>query len=387
MSGKMTPGILTGNIADKGIYFREDSVPQGMDCFRGPARIFESFGQAAGAVEAGEIIPGTAIAVFPKDGSAGDPEALEKAVKGCGLDGKICLLTDSDPRFERESCAAFFYGSPGERKASRAFLLADGDVVEYDLKKGILNADITEEGTEHRASGGRPDDLTVTEIGPGTWALTERYSRMFLLKGSEKTLLIDTAFGISDARGEAEKLAGGTDMVFLTHGHWDHIGGAVNFDRVYMNAADRPLIPEALRGRLEPYDLEPGTVADLGGRHIEVIACPGHTPGGLCFLDVENRMLFAGDSVAEGPTYLFLDHSSAETLLNSLKGLLGRRGEYDAIYSAHRRMKLDAGWIEDMIKCVEMTLAGKLAGEPACVARTNGSCQKYSYGKVSVFLP
>ncbi|MBQ1484698.1 MAG: dihydroxy-acid dehydratase, partial [Eubacterium sp.] len=142
MSGKMTPGILTGNIADKGIFFREDSVPRGMDCFRGPAKIFENFGQAACAVEAGEIIPGTAIAVFPEDGSPGDPEALEKAVKDRGLGGKICLITDSDPGLDNESCTVFFYGSRDERTGSRAFLLADGDVVEYDLKKGILNADI-----------------------------------------------------------------------------------------------------------------------------------------------------------------------------------------------------------------------------------------------------
>lgn len=377
---------LLGNIASRGVYCNKELVPEGMACFRGPTRIFRSFAEAARAVEKGEAVPGNAFAVFPEGDGAGAPAPLEKAVRNAGLEGRFCLITDEDPHILQRDATVFFYGSKEARLASSAGILAEGDVLEYDLLKGSFNADVTEEGAARRAAGGDPDSLTVTELAPGTWALTERYSRMFLLKGREKNLLIDTAFGLSDVKETASKLAGDIDLVFLTHGHWDHLGGASKFDRVYMNRADMPLIPEDCEN-IRVCDLEPGSEVDLGGRHIEVIGCPGHTPGGLCFLDRENRMLFAGDSVAEGPTYLFLDHCSADALLGSLRKLLARRSEYDVIFSAHRKMALDAGWIEDMIECVEKTLAGELAGVPACVARTAGESKKYSYGKVSVFLP
>ena len=380
----MTLGCLYGNIAEKGVYYVEDDMPQGMRCFRGPVNIFGSFREASSAADEGRIEPGTALAVFPGGSDAGDPRELEEAVVRSGLSGAVALITEERAELGPGRMANFFYG--GEGAVQGHSILAAGDTLEYDLSKGSFNADITEEGAAHRRRGGRPEDLIVTEVGPGTWALTERYSRMFLLAGSERNLLIDTAFGMSDVKAAAADLCGDIDLVFLTHGHWDHIGGAGGFDHVYMNKADFGLIPEGCTD-IRPEDLQPGTVVDLGERHVEVIGCPGHTPGGLCFLDRENRMLFAGDSVAEGPTYLFLDHCSAEQLLEGLRGILKRRDDFDVIYSSHRRMKLDADWAEDMIECVEKTLAGELEGQPACVARTQGSCKKYSYGKVSVFLP
>ena len=47
-----------------------------------------------------------------------------------------------------------------------------------------------------------------------------------------------------------------------------------------------------------------GNSIDLGGRRLEVIEIPGHTPGSIAILDVERRILFSGDTVQDGSIFL-----------------------------------------------------------------------------------
>ncbi len=118
--------------------------------------------------------------------------------------------------------------------------------------------------------------------------------------------------------------------ILITHYHVDHTGNLADLKResgaaVVAGAADIPYIegekpPEIgsdlnrigrLLGKLPrsitmsyqkcdgaPVDtpLEGGeTIAELG---LEVMALPGHTPGGMCFLDRANRRAFVGDMVS-----------------------------------------------------------------------------------------
>jgi len=47
--------------------------------------------------------------------------------------------------------------------------------------------------------------------------------------------------------------------------------------------------------------LHDGDIIDLGGRRLEVICTPGHSPGSMCLLDRQNRILFTGDLFFPGP--------------------------------------------------------------------------------------
>jgi glyoxylase-like metal-dependent hydrolase (beta-lactamase superfamily II) len=51
-----------------------------------------------------------------------------------------------------------------------------------------------------------------------------------------------------------------------------------------------------------------GDIFNLGGRHIQVIGTPGHTPGSICLLDKENKLLFTGDN-DNTAVWLFLPNS------------------------------------------------------------------------------
>ena len=389
---------LFGNIAPEGV--RVYSVPEGMTCFRGQIRVFGSAGRAAEAVRNGSVAAGQALVIMPAEPdpcgkeAAGSFAELERALCEAGIAGRVTVLADEAPGFAPGTAAVFCYNGREDMLSQHAGLIADGDSLEYDAETGIINADMTEEGFSHRLEGGDPDDIIVTELDEGTWVLTERYSRCFLLKGRRGNLLIDTAFGRTDIRRIAEDLAGGPVQAVLTHGHWDHVSGLSRFSEARLNRKDWDMLPEpleifddrAVTKGCTVRDLEDGTVFDPGGREIEAIACPGHTQGGMAFLDRSRGILFAGDSVAVGPTYLFYPHCSPEKMAESLRKLLGRADEFGPVLSSHRKMRLDKSYIEEMLGCVEGALSGIIKGKSACVSRSFGICEKYSFGRVSAFM-
>jgi len=94
--------------------------------------------------------------------------------------------------------------------------------------------------------------------------------------------------------------------ILLTHGHYDHVGAveAVAEEtgaRVYMHPADDtrgadPRRPYSLPENGEYYG--DGDTVELPGLRFEVIATPGHTPGGVSLRCGE--ALFTGDTLFRG---------------------------------------------------------------------------------------
>lgn len=94
--------------------------------------------------------------------------------------------------------------------------------------------------------------------------------------------------------------------VFLTHGHYDHVGGVAALRQafpgvpVYLhpedtNGTDR-LLPTA---SLDPLSLwRDGEVVSLGGLQVEVLHTPGHTRGSVCLRCRD--ALFSGDTLFAG---------------------------------------------------------------------------------------
>jgi len=106
-----------------------------------------------------------------------------------------------------------------------------------------------------------------------------------------------------------------------------------------------------------------GHVFDLGGRKLEVIAQPGHTPGEIVLLDAANRLVFTGDN-NNALVWLFLPTCRPlEVYLESLRKLKRRDGEFDTILPGHGP-PLPKGFLADQIACVESILDGSCKGEP-----------------------
>lgn len=85
--------------------------------------------------------------------------------------------------------------------------------------------------------------------------------------------------------------------ILLTHGHYDHIGGADPLSTQYQ----APVCLSALESHLYQVKtknilkIQPNQILTLGDVEIFCLHTPGHTPGCQCFL-VENN-LFTGDTL------------------------------------------------------------------------------------------
>ncbi len=217
-------------------------------------------------------------------------------------------------------------------------------------------------------------------------------SSIYLVKGSERSLLIDTGWGIGDLPGVVREFTDTPVTVVNTHGHPDHVGGNYQFNSVYIAKEDDHILKgcfdEESRGwaikyvTRGPYPegfskeewtrAKPGGIVhihdnqifDLGSRTIEVIPIPGHSPGCIALLDSKDRMLFTGDSIIEGDVWMYLEESEPlEVYLSSLKKLDSLSGRFDMLLPAHCRTPIPKTVISELIHGVEGILDGSLKGK------------------------
>lgn len=194
--------------------------------------------------------------------------------------------------------------------------------------------------------------FTIERVDEDTCVISEyrhwKETHCYLLKGSERALLIDTGLGIGDISAPVRELTNLPVAAVATHNHWDHIGGHGYFRDIYAHGAeagwlrgDFPLDVESVRELLkdsrlpedfdvDSYELfrgEPtrilhhGEVIDLGGRTIHVLHMPGRSPGHLCFWEPERGYLFVGDLAYKGVIHADYPTTNPPAFLRSLEKL------------------------------------------------------------------
>lgn len=193
--------------------------------------------------------------------------------------------------------------------------------------------------------------FTVDAIDRDTYSISEyrhwEETHCYLLNGHRRSLLIDTGLGICNIYDEVIGMTQRPITAVATHIHWDHIGGHAYFPDFYAHAAELdwlngkfPQSIEAVRrmvlDRCDPPDgfdvstyrlfqgmptrcLTDRERIDLGGRTVEVLHTPGHSPGHLCFWEPERGYLFTGDLVYKDVLLAWFPSTDPEAYLASLE--------------------------------------------------------------------
>ena len=213
------------------------------------------------------------------------------------------------------------------------------------------------------------DWFEVYRVAPRVYAIYEPHQFQevisYLILGDEGALLFDTGMGISSIRAV---VAGLTDLpvtVLNSHTHMDHVGGNAEFERVLAldteftraralgrrNADVRGEVHESALCRPLPagvtedsyhtpaFEIDAfvgdGDTIDLGGRTLEILAVPGHTPDAIALLDRDAGFLWTGDSFYEGPIWLFAPETDLEAYGASIARLAELAPDLTALFTAH----------------------------------------------------
>ena len=202
----------------------------------------------------------------------------------------------------------------------------------------------------------------VIKINESTWRIEDGGVRFLLLCGTEKAALIDTGMTAPNAKEIAEGITDLPVILINTHADPDHISGNSAFAEVYMSPAEEENYRN-FGGKCTILPVKEGDEFDLGGRILRVIDIPGHTPGSIALLDVENRVLISGDTVSDSNIFLFGPMRNLDRYIESLGHLAEFEDKFDKIYPMHGSFPVSPDLIGQLKEGAEQVRAGKVSGK------------------------
>ncbi|QCE34995.1 MBL fold metallo-hydrolase [Acetobacteraceae bacterium] len=191
----------------------------------------------------------------------------------------------------------------------------------------------------HRVQQGLENCLEM-KILPVT-SLRQNCTILFSKEG--KALVIDPGGDIAKILKAVDERP--IEKILITHGHFDHAGGAaglVDLIRLVHHQEKLPVIygPSKedefllndMQGQGEYCDMDPGDnilpdhwlkdgdIVEFGGHELKVLHIPGHTPGHVVFYDKKSNRLITGDTLFRGTVGRSdFDYCDGEALLKNIR--------------------------------------------------------------------
>lgn len=183
----------------------------------------------------------------------------------------------------------------------------------------------------------------------------ESLSNCYLLT-DEKTgysAMVDPGGFLDEVIETAEREKSNIKYILLTHGHFDHLLGAplvkeVTGSPIAIGKGDEKCLESKEANLMKKFGVEAffvpvnpdiilkdGDEITIGESIIKVMATPGHSKGGVVFIDEESRSIISGDTLFYS-TVGRTDNvgASDEELAESLRKLIAFEGDY-TVYPGH----------------------------------------------------
>lgn len=170
---------------------------------------------------------------------------------------------------------------------------------------------------------------------------------------TNKAAIIDPGDDLHPVLQAIEQEKVDVDRILITHAHFDHAGGAHNLAEKLdvriegPHLADLPLV-EKISQQAEAWGfaavevftpsrwLEQDDEVSIGTVRLQVLHCPGHTPGHVVFYNEEQGMAFVGDVLFKGSIgRTDFPLSNHQDLLDSIKNRLWTLGDKVVFIPGH----------------------------------------------------
>ncbi|HTS24504.1 MAG TPA: MBL fold metallo-hydrolase [Bryobacteraceae bacterium] len=254
----------------------------------------------------------------------------------------------------------------------------------------------------------------VYRVAPGVFAIYEPHQSEetigYLITGAKHALLFDTGMGIGDIRKVTAGLTTLPIVVLNSHTHHDHVGGNWQFDTIYgmdtdftranargsREGAQSEVAPAEICGELPKgfdrtgYMTRPwritaykrdGDRIDLGGRSLEIVATPGHTPDSICLLDRDHGLLFTGDTYYPGRIWLYRPETDLESYGVSIRRLAALAPQIKIVLGAHNIPTAPPPVLSELSSAFEAVRAGRIPRTPAAEGKA-----VYKVGGISFLM-
>ena len=247
----------------------------------------------------------------------------------------------------------------------------------------------------------------VEPVIPGITRIKMPYVCSYIVKGSERAVLIDTGFGYGDLRSVVDELIDLPYDVICSHGHPDHAGGNGQYDTVYLPEGEFELVKHGTKietrhstmnnvlrrfnksfpkenflpqGDVKYISYNEKDVFDLGGVTIRPVHLPGHTKGIMGFIIPELEVAMLGDACAN-PTLLNLESSaSIQEYRDALVKLSKLQKNFRVVLTQHNSfsepldvVKDNLYWAERILLNSDDRLAVRMSGKESFVARNRNT--------------
>ena len=255
----------------------------------------------------------------------------------------------------------------------------------------------------------------VFKVAPGVFAIYEPHQSeeviSYLIRGRKQSVLFDTGMGIGNIRRAVSHLTSGPIVVVNSHTHDDHVGGNWQFEFVYGMDTDftranargsskdaqaeiaageicgdlpKNFDPKTYRTRpwRIPAFVRDGFKINLGGRTVEIIATPGHTPDAISLLDRENGLLFTGDTYYPAAIWLFRPETDLAAYRRSIVRLAELAPQVKLVLGAHNVPVAPPSVLPRLVAAFDAVRAGQVAAKPASAGKVT-----YTVDDITFLMP